>query len=189
MKKTILLAWLALSLLPTLGFAQDAVSKAKEVPSEPAIENPAGQDGSSSKSGVAELVDGALTLKKSGMSDSAIIDHLYQFGLIEAGGRPEAKGVFGNARLTKDEIVKLKQAGFQDDFIAKFEGYPQYVTIGVAAIMLTYTNDIVAAPILRVFLVPRSYFQAQRPYWTKKKLGSHLSSSIPKGCFNTIDGI
>lgn len=187
MKRTIFLLGLALSLLPTLGFAQDAVSEPKGMPSELALENPAGQDGSSSKSGVSKLVDEALALKKIGMSDSAIIDYLYQSGLIEAGGRPEAKGVFGNARLTENDIVKLKQAGFRDDFIAKFEGYPQYVTIGVAAIMLTYTNDIVVAPILRLFLVPRSYFQAQRPYW--KKLGSHFPLRYPIGYSNTIDGI
>lgn len=122
-----------------------------------------------------DLVDEAINLKKSGVLDSTIVDHLYQLGE----GR---KGTFGNVHLTSAEIQKLKQAGFQDDFIAKFEGHPQYVTLGIAGIWLYGTHDLVAAPMLRIFLVPRSYFSAQRPYWERVSIcGSKSPLYWPKG--------
>lgn len=108
-----------------------------------------------------DLVAESIELKRSGVSDSTIVEHLYHMG--ESG---QYKRTFGNTQLTKDEIQKLKQAGFQDDFIAKFEGHPQYVTLGVAGIWLTETTDLAAAPMLRIFLVPRGYFEERPPFWT-----------------------
>ncbi|OGW05893.1 MAG: hypothetical protein A2889_10095 [Nitrospinae bacterium RIFCSPLOWO2_01_FULL_39_10] len=107
-----------------------------------------------------DLVVEGIELKRSGVSDSTIVDHLYHLG--ESG---QYKRTFGNTLLTRDEIQQLKQAGFQDDFIAKFEGHPQHVTLGVAAIWLTETTDLTYAPMLRIFLEPRSYFKRRRDYW------------------------
>lgn len=75
------------------------------------------------------LVDMAKMLKRSGMSDSSIVDHLSH----------GAKDIFGNTTLTADEIYELKQAGFQDGFIGKLEGHEQYVTIGISGIWLRDT--------------------------------------------------
>lgn len=97
---------------------------------------------------IRKLVRESIQLKKKGLSDTAIVDHLYL-----------KKSGFGEIKLTGAEIVALKDATFQDDFIAKFEGTPQYVTVGIAAIWLYSTAEISAAPMLRVFLRPRSYFK------------------------------
>lgn len=114
-----------------------------------------------------DLIEESIVLKQSGVSDSTIVDHLYHIG---ESGRLESS--FGNIKLTKDQISQLKKAGFQDDFIAKFEGHPQHVTLGVAAIWLTETTDLTYAPILRIFLVPRSYFTKMRHYW--KEVGWNI---------------
>jgi hypothetical protein len=108
-------------------------------------------------------VDEAIQLKKSGVSDAFIANHLHQAALRDR--RPEPPGVFGNIHLTGEDVLKLKKAGFQDEFITNFEGHPQYVSLALAAIWLKETHDIVAAPILRVFLVPRSFYKKQRPFW------------------------
>jgi len=39
------------------------------------------------------------------------------------------------------------------------------VTLGVAGLWLQKTADLVYAPIIRIFLKPRSYFHAYRPYF------------------------
>jgi len=117
-----------------------------------------------------DLVEVAKMLKKSGMSNSSIVDHLFHQGRQHPDASRKAKEVFGNISLTADEIYELKQSGFQDDFIAKFEGHPQYVTLGVAPVWLVRTADLVFAPIVRVFLTPRSYFYEYRPFfgsWSK----------------------
>lgn len=63
------------------------------------------------------------------------------------------------------EIVALKAAGFNDDVIGKLAGHKQHLTIGVAAIMLRDTRDLVTSPILRVFLKPKSFFDYRKPFW------------------------
>jgi len=114
------------------------------------------------------LVDSAIKLKQSGLSDSSLVDHLFHEGTRRLILNSEAKNVFGNTVLTAGEISDLKESGFQDDFIAKFEGHEQHLTIGVSAIRLTETADLVPASMLRIFLVPRSYFKKRRDYWKKK---------------------
>lgn len=109
------------------------------------------------------LIEESIHLKRKGVSDSTIVDHLYHMGELGC-DNCTIKESFGNIRLTKDGIEKLKEAGFQDDFIAKFEGHPQYVTLGVAGIWLTETTDLAAAPMLRIFLVPRGYFEERPPF-------------------------
>lgn len=123
-----------------------------------------------------DLVEEAIELKKNGVSDSTIVDHLYHLGAGGVDGR-----AFGNTRLSKEKIVELKKAGFQDDFIAKFEGHPQYVTLGIAAVWLGETAELTAAPMLRVFLVPKSYFKARRDYWKETGIKSLY---YPHGLFH-----
>lgn len=127
-----------------------------------------------------DLIEESIVLKQSGVSDSTIVDHLYHLREFK-GDDCNTKGTFGNIRLTKDEIQKLKQAGFQDDFIAKFEGHPQHVALGVAAIWLTETTDLTYAPMLRIFLVPRSYFTKMRDYWEKWEM---VGLYYPRGFFH-----
>lgn len=117
------------------------------------------------------LVDSAIRLKKRGMSDTKIVDHLFHEGTHRLKIEPEAKKIFGNTVLTAGEIDELKESGFQDDFIAKFEGHPQYVSLGVAPLWLIKTADLVYAPIVRVFLQPRSYFYKYEPYFSWPRFG------------------
>lgn len=114
-----------------------------------------------------EYVGEALRLKKSGASDAFIASHLHHLATRDT--RLEPTDVFGNIDLTAEEVVRLKGAGFQDDFIANFEGHPQHLSIGVSAIWLKETHDLVAAPILRVFLVPRSFYKKPKDWWRKCK--------------------
>ncbi len=119
------------------------------------------------------LIEESIELKKSGVSDSTIVDHLYHLGEGEKNEK-----TFGNIKLTNGEIKKLKEAGFQDDFIAKFEGHPQHVTLGVAAIWLTETTDLTYAPMIRIFLEPRSYFKKRRDYWKDVYWGLYLPHGL-----------
>jgi hypothetical protein len=112
----------------------------------------------------ANLAEMAKILKKSGMLDSNIVDHLFHKGKQRLGANSEVEDSFGNTSLTADEIYELKQCGFQDEFIAKLEGHPQYVSLGIAPIWLTRTANLAYAPIVRVLLIPRSYFYDYRPY-------------------------
>jgi hypothetical protein len=106
------------------------------------------------------LIEEAIRLRRGGVSDSFIVEHLYHLN-------PDTGNVFGNARIREDDIKKLKEAGFDDDFIAKFEGHPQYITVGVASVFLIRTSNLEAATMLRILLEPRSYFKRLRPYWRK----------------------
>ncbi len=125
------------------------------------------------------LVDEAIQLKKSGTSDVTIVDHLYHIGKTHSEDDPDFEGVYGNASLSRDEIKRLKEAGFQDEFIAKFEGHPQYITAGVSAIWLDKSAELTAATMLRIFLKPRSYFKAHKPYWSVKEIwGMHFPKGI-----------
>jgi hypothetical protein len=112
------------------------------------------------------LVDQSITLKKSGMNDPAIVDHLY-FQSISSDGATAAKreGVFGNIKLNAEDISKLKSNGFNEEYIAKLEGQKQYVTLGVGGIWLNRTSELVAAPMIRILLVPRGYFYEREDYW------------------------
>lgn len=124
------------------------------------------------------LIEESIILKQSGMKDSAIVDHMY-FQEMENGASPaKRKGVFGNIRLEGADIAKLKKAGFDDDFIGKFEGQQQRVTIGIAGIWLYRTSELVAAPMIRILLVPRSFFYEKADYWGT--WGWKYTSWIPK---------
>jgi hypothetical protein len=107
-----------------------------------------------------KLVDKAINLKNINMQESTIIDHL-----AYVDRKYDSRVYFGKCPLSADQIDSLRKAGFQNDFIAKFEGQPQYVTLGVAGVWLQKTADLVYAPIIRIFLKPRSYFHAYRPYF------------------------
>lgn len=127
-------------------------------------------------------VEEAIRLKGNGVSDSFIVSHLHQLAISDR--RMEPDNVFGNIRLTSGDIMRLKTAGFQDDFIANFEGHPQYVSIGIAAIWLQETHDLVAAPLLRVFLVPRSFYQKQERWLREFNYLWFLPAPGPAGFFD-----
>jgi len=113
-----------------------------------------------------DLVEEAIKLRKGKMQEPSIIDQLEYMSkstIRESTYRTD-QVYFGHYPLTAGQISRLEDAGFQDDFIAKFEGHPQYVTLGLAAMWLWNTADLVFAPMVRIFLKPRSYFHAYRPY-------------------------
>jgi len=115
-----------------------------------------------------DLFEDAKILKRSGMSDNSIVDHLSYV----------AKDIFGNTTLAADEIYELKQAGFQDDFIGKLEGHEQHVTIGISGIWLHHTAALVPATMVRIFLEPRSYFKKRKPYWKEFLGGPYIPSGL-----------
>jgi len=99
------------------------------------------------------------------MQESAIIDHLAYVDRLTQARTYDSRVYFGKCPLSARQIDRLRKEGFQNDFIAKFEGQPQHVTLGVAGLWLQKTADLVYAPIIRIFLKPRSYFHAYRPYF------------------------
>ncbi len=106
-----------------------------------------------------DVVYEAIKMKQSGsFQEPFIIDHLFH-----ARKADEYDNVFGNIKLTADEMSVLNSVKFSDDFIAKMEGQPQYVTIGMAGIWLNETAELVAAPMIRIFLTPRSYYSPRKP--------------------------
>lgn len=111
------------------------------------------------------LVEESIILKKSGVQDQATVEHLFHIGKSLSDKDPEVEGVFGNTKLTASSIEKLKHAGFDESFIGKMEGHGQTVTLGVAAIWLWNTANLTVTPIIRIFLEPRSYFSARKPFW------------------------
>lgn len=120
-----------------------------------------------------ELVEEAIKLKQNNMQETSIIDHLYYTSRSTEDGCLDPNGYFGNYRLTATQIDRLQKVGFQNDFITKFEGHPQHVTLGLTALWLNKTADLVYAPMIRIFFKPRSYFCAHRPYF-----GSWRSSRL-----------
>lgn len=118
-----------------------------------------------------EIVEEAIKLKQSNMQETSIIDHLYYTSRSTEDECFDPNGYFGNYRLTATQIEKLQDVGFEDDFITKFEGHPQHVTLGLTALWLHKTADLVYAPMIRIFLKPRSYFYAHKPYFGSWHIG------------------
>lgn len=111
------------------------------------------------------IVADTIKMKKSGVSDAAIIEHLYNSKECDEQDL-KCKG-HGIGSLTGAQVERLKQNGFQDEFISKFQGYKQNVSLGVSTVWLSETRNYAIAPILRVLIVPRSYFYDYRPFWIK----------------------
>lgn len=112
-----------------------------------------------------DLVEEAIKLKRSNMQEPAIVDHLAYVSRVAGDRGRDPKGYFGKYPLPADQMVRLRKEGFQNDFIAKFEGQPQHVTLGIAMLWLGKTANVVYAPIVRIFLKPRSYFHPYSPYF------------------------
>ncbi|MDA8098997.1 MAG: hypothetical protein M0042_05170 [Nitrospiraceae bacterium] len=125
-----------------------------------------------------QYTNAAVEMKKTKLPDDIIVEHLFHEARKEAmNGTTE--GVFGNMILSGEDVNKLKQAGFQDDFIKKMEGQPEYVTVGVAGIWLNETAELVAAPMIRIFIAPKSYYTPRKP------LFEPISSEYPHLRFPT----
>jgi len=58
------------------------------------------------------------------MQESAIIDHLAYVDRLAQGRAYDSRVYFGKCPLSADQIDSLRKEGFQNDFIAKFEGQP-----------------------------------------------------------------
>ncbi len=91
-----------------------------------------------------------ITLKRNGYSDPFILN---EFDKKISSGATTRKG-----GLNTVELVRLKAAGFDDIIVSKFARHRQYLSIGVGAIWLYKTRDLVTSPLLRIFLFPKSYF-------------------------------
>lgn len=115
-----------------------------------------------------DVVQQAIQMKKGNLNDSQIIEHLYNKGIKIREKNPDFNDVFGDTSLTGEQMIKLKEAKFNDSFIDKMAGIPQRVTIGAAGIYLMKTADLVATPMVRIFLAPRSYFTPRTPFWPSK---------------------
>lgn len=118
---------------------------------------------------IENYVDEAVKLKRLGMETNDIVEHLYHKSVNKhlACRRVEREmKMFGCAELNQVDIEKLVHAGYDQKFIAKFEGQEQYVTVGLAAIWLSNYSDLTTAPMARIFLRPRSYFK-ERVSWSQ----------------------
>jgi hypothetical protein len=124
---------------------------------------------------LSSLIRGVILQKKRGFSDEFILNQFDK----ETSDEPMG---FGSTRLRDFELVKLKDAGFNDDIIGKFGRHKQYLTIGVAGVWLRETTDLAASPILRIFLKPKSFFDYRKPFWSKDKCFGALC--FPSGFFD-----
>jgi len=157
------------------------------------------------KNNISTLVATAIELKNDGMSASAIAEYLHHQGeqeieikyieldkqtaLYDTYDRDDinstAYEVFGNFHpklKNGEEIVKLREAGFENDFIEKMTGQPQYITLGVAAVWLGQTHNYVLAPMARIFVQPAGYYAPRRTFeishfiatWDWQKVGINI---------------
>lgn len=111
------------------------------------------------------FVQEGIRLKSGGMDTQALIEHLLHVGTpLQNLKNPTSSKIFGRAKLDENDIEAMTSAGLNTDLISKFEGHPQYITLGAAAIWLNDISDLTSFPILRVFIRPRSYFR-QRDSW------------------------
>jgi len=94
-----------------------------------------------------KTVDEVIALKAARFSEKFIGEMLAKNALCE----------YGDTDFTAAEMKKLKDK-FDEDFIEKWAGAKQYVTIGAAAVYLADSNKVVGAAILRILTPPRSYY-------------------------------
>ncbi|MDP3244597.1 MAG: hypothetical protein Q8M83_02970 [bacterium] len=109
------------------------------------------------------IATAAILFKDKNMSDEEITNSLYLRGKQDR-ERDSTKdytkeNVFGNARLSDREFAALKDAHFDGNFIAKMTGERQHINLGVSAVWLNETRRVVAAPMLRIFLIPKSFYE------------------------------
>ena len=106
-----------------------------------------------------------ILLKNDGMRDSDILERISDLHQKDV-NKGETSTAFSGVPIETDAQLTLKAAGFDSDFIAKLSGIKQYVTFGTGAIYMTKTGDIVAAPMARIFLSPRSYYAPRVPLFS-----------------------
>ncbi|MDP2682247.1 MAG: hypothetical protein Q8P28_05490 [Deltaproteobacteria bacterium] len=133
------------------------------------------------------IVTDAILLKDR-MSEEGISDYLYHRGEQERERNIAEdytkKNVFGNAKLTSREVLALKVATFDDNFISKMTGERQHINLGVSAIWLYDTKSVVAAPMLRIFLIPKSFYEPRRELikWRWVADSNSLAKECPINC-------
>jgi len=116
------------------------------------------------------IVKKAVKMKKRGCLETTIVDSLYYQSLRQAKKEAEIKAKnnavnkdkkekqkngkntqpkenngsdkFGSIILNCNEIMALKEAGFNDDFLAKIEGHPEYFSVGISTIWFAESDDI-----------------------------------------------
>jgi len=125
-----------------------------------------------------DIVSEAIKLKAEIVSENTIKEHLARQAEETAYRTLSNKNVFGNIQLSAFEVNALLKAKLSDDFIGEMEGFPQFVTVGVAGIWLFKTAEVAAAPMLRIFIFPRSY------YMPRTRLGAITKE--PSRFFNVI---
>jgi hypothetical protein len=115
-----------------------------------------------------EGVDTAIKLRDNGYSDSSIAEII--------ANRPEF--AFGSAKLTKDQMTKLKKS-FEEDFIENWVGVKQRITVGAAGVFLTDADELVAAAIIRILTPPRSFHAKLNLWpWSRIKQKPHKRNTL-----------
>jgi hypothetical protein len=107
----------------------------------------------------------AINWKTNGMTDTAILEHIAKMLQDETDSGNNSFKLFTGIPIIGDELGQLREAKFSEDFISKLEGQKQYVTFGITAVLLAKTSDLVAAPMARIFIVPKSYFKTRVPFF------------------------
>jgi hypothetical protein len=111
-----------------------------------------------------KYVNAAIKLKEGGLTEELIIEHLYKMADqdYKSTGQKSSSGLFGNMVMSPDDLASLRQKGFSDDFIKNMEGYGKPVSIGVAAVWLNKSANLVVSPILRIPFTKRSFYDPAR---------------------------
>lgn len=100
------------------------------------------------------------------MPQSATLEHIATLMQRSTDDGRNSDALFHGVPIIGGDLQALKDAGYDADFIQKLEGQKQYLSIGMTGILLTKANDLVAAPMLRIFIQPRCYFRQRVPFWS-----------------------
>jgi hypothetical protein len=114
-------------------------------------------------SGLDPYVQTAIRLKKT-MTSAQMLDHISKKIEEDVRSGKATSALFTGVKLSDTDVLALKDAGYDADFIAQLEGQDQqYVTLGWAAVFLPNGAQVTTAPMLRVLLTPKSYFRPRFP--------------------------
>lgn len=123
----------------------------------------------------------AVLWKKQKLSDTVILGHISQLATRDMNQEGVSPPVFDGVSIKGNGINELRDNGFSEDFIAKFEGQPQWVTLGMAAIFLPDGGKITTAPLLRIMLEPKSYY---KPRYSFGNMFSCFKSDTEPKCLS-----
>ncbi len=107
---------------------------------------------------VSEIIK--LNNMKPPLSRNMIIEHIAYL--------KNQKSCYGSTVFTTTDMERLRRANFTDEEISKISGVPQSINLGLAAIVVEGSKEVTPAPMIRIFLTPKSFLDERQPFTTVK---------------------